>query len=65
MHKIWPGKRSRAHWVKYKNINNSDLDGRISLASFCQSRGLGHSSQLCTHMASMFVYDLNRPLTPP
>ena len=35
MHKIWPGRR--AHWVKYKNINNSDLDG-MSLASFCQSR---------------------------
>ena len=35
MHKIWPGRR--AHWVKYKNINNLDLDG-MSLASFCQRR---------------------------
>ena len=35
MHKIWTGRRS--HCVKYKNINNSDLDG-MSLASFCQSR---------------------------
>ena len=37
MQKIWPGRR--AHWVKYKNINNSDLDG-MSLASFCQSRAV-------------------------
>ena len=37
MHKIWPGRR--AHWVKYKNINNLDLDG-ISLALFCQSRAV-------------------------
>ena len=37
MHKIWPGRR--AHWVKYRNINNSDLDG-MSLASFCQSRAV-------------------------
>ena len=37
MHKIWPGKR--AHWVKYENINNSDLDG-MSLASYCQSRAV-------------------------
>ena len=35
MHKIWPGRR--AHWVKYENINNSNLNG-MSLASFCQSR---------------------------
>ena len=35
MHKFWPARR--AHWVKYENINNSDLDG-MSLASFCQSR---------------------------
>ena len=35
MNKIWPGRRG--HWVKYKNNNNSDLDG-MSLASFCQSR---------------------------
>ena len=35
MHKIWPGRR--AHQVKYKNTNNSNLDG-MSLASFCQSR---------------------------
>ena len=37
MHKTWP--RRRAHHVKYENIHNSDLDG-MSLASFCQSRGL-------------------------
>ena len=37
IHKIWPGRR--AHWVKYRNINNSDLDG-MSLASFCQSRAV-------------------------
>ena len=37
MHKIWPGRR--AHWVKYKNINSSDLDGML-LASFCQSRAV-------------------------
>ena len=37
MHKIWQAGR-RAHWVKYKNINNSDLDGIfMSLASFFQS----------------------------
>ena len=35
MHTIWPGRR--AHWVKYDNISNSDLDC-MSLASFCQSR---------------------------
>ena len=35
MHTIWPGRR--AHWVKYDNISNSDLDG-MSFASFCQSR---------------------------
>ena len=35
--KIWPGRR--AHWIKCKNINNSDLDG-VSLASFCQSRAV-------------------------
>ena len=34
MQKIWPGRWP--HWVKYRNINNSDLDG-MSLASFCQS----------------------------
>ena len=47
MHKIWPGRR--AHWVKYKNISNSDLDG-MSLASFCQSRAelfLSYSAPLC------------------
>ena len=27
MHKIWPGRK--AHWVKYENINNSDLDGTV------------------------------------
>ena len=37
MHKIWPGRR--AHLVKYKNINNSDLDG-MSLASICQIRAV-------------------------
>ena len=37
MHKVWPGRI--AHWVKYKHINNSDLDG-MSLASFCQSRAV-------------------------
>ena len=35
--KIWPGRR--AHWVKYKNINNLDLDGML-LAPFCQSRAV-------------------------
>ena len=33
MHKIWPGRI--ADYVKYENINNSELDG-MSLASFCQ-----------------------------
>ena len=28
------------HWVKYENINNSDLHGIMSLASFCQSNWL-------------------------
>ena len=37
MHKIWPG--GRAHWVKYENINNSDLDV-MSLASFCRSKAI-------------------------
>ena len=36
MHKIWPGRR--AHWVKYKHVNNSDLDGMFNVTSFCQSR---------------------------
>ena len=33
MHNIWHGRR--AHWVKYENINNPDLDG-MSLASFAK-----------------------------
>ena len=37
MHKIWPERR--AHWVKYENIHNSDLDG-TSLAYFCESRAV-------------------------
>ena len=43
MDKIRPGRR--AHWVKYKIINNSDLDG-MSLASFCQSRAAVINSPL-------------------
>ena len=34
MDKMWCWRR--AHWVKYKNINNSDFDG-MPLVSFCQS----------------------------
>ena len=37
MHKICLELGRTAHWVKYENINNSDLDG-MSLASFYQSR---------------------------
>ena len=37
LHEIWPGRR--AHYVNYKNINNSNLDG-MSLTSFCQSRAV-------------------------
>ena len=51
MHKIWPGRR--AHWVKYENINNSDLhvDG-MSLASFWQSRA---AQIVCFHCFCFFV----------
>ena len=47
MHKIWPGRR--AHWVKYENINNSDLDG-MSLAPFCQSRALWYVDYVHLHI---------------
>ena len=39
IHKILTWKKSTLG--KYENINNSDLDG-MSLASFCQSKAVGH-----------------------
>ena len=61
MHNIWPGRR--AHWVKYKNINNSDLDG-MSLASFCQSRAavLGN---MFTHEWSAQIPLFSNSIVPP
>ena len=63
MHKIWHGKR--AHWVKYKNINNLDLDGML-LAPFCQSRAV--QSRFCfissgrVELLISFVMQLRRLL---